>query len=115
MIALVNAELVPVWINVRTTPLPDIPALRHLVAGLEVKLDETRRVDEKHRGFFVVSAVTTGDGSVLLNPEPTDHPVAMLFDEGHFPYARIRADDYLVMLRKALSYVGRVGVTPGDD
>jgi hypothetical protein len=107
VIALVNAELVPVWINVRTTPLPDIPALRPIVGGLDAKLDEDGRVEEKRRGFFVVSAVTTGDGAILLNPEPTDHPVAMLFDEGHFPYARVNADDYLAMLHKALSYVRR--------
>ncbi len=102
-----NAELVPVWINVRTTEIPDIPALRPLVGGLGMELDETRHVGEKHRGFLVVSAVTTADGKILLNPEPTDHPVAMLFDEGHFPYARVKPDDYLAMLHKALSYLDR--------
>src|SRR5579871_1988670 len=97
----VNEELVPVWINVRTTPVPDVPALVPVLDGIE--LSDHRMVAEKHRGFFLRSAVTSPDGTNLLNPEPTDAPVSMLFEQGHFPYARVEAKDYLPMLRAAVA------------
>jgi hypothetical protein len=109
VIRLVNDEFVPVWINVRTTPVPDVPALRPVVTGLKLELDEDRHVSESHRGFLLVSAVTTHDGGILLNPEPTEDPLGMLFDRGHFPYSRVKPGEYLAMLRRALSYVSPRG------
>jgi hypothetical protein len=113
VIQLVNDELVPVWIDVRTTPVPDIPALRPVLAGLKIELEGGRRVPEKHLGFLLISAVTTYDGAILLNPEATDAPLGMLFDKGHFPYARVTPEDYLAMLRKALAFVSPTRSPPG--
>jgi len=107
VIHLVNDEFVPVWIDVRTTAIPDLPALGRLVTGLKLGLDEDRRVCENRRGFLLVSAITTSDGAILLNPEPTDDPLGMLFEKGHFPYSRVKPDEYLAMLRRALSYIDR--------
>lgn len=102
VIALVNERFVPVWVDVRTTPVPDVPGIARALARIE--LDERRYVKEKHRGFLLMSLVTTPDGAILLNPEPLDDPFGMLFGEGHFPYARVEAKQYLAMLEKALSY-----------
>ncbi len=96
VIHFVNDELVPVWLNVRTTPVPELPALQPVLAGVE--LDANRMVADRHRGFFVRSAVLSSDTKTLLNPEPTDAPMRMLFSAGHFPYARVKAKDYLAML-----------------
>jgi hypothetical protein len=105
VIALVNDAFVPVWIDVRTMPIPALPAVDRALGGMNIELDADRHVVEKHRGFLLMSLVTTSDGAILLNPEATDHPVGMLFEQGHFPYARVKPDQYLAMLRKSLSYL----------
>lgn len=100
MIALVNERFVPVWLNIRTTPIPDLRALDPALAGID--LDENRRVRAGFsRSFFLRSVALSPDGDSLLNPQ--DKPqLGHLFSQGYFPYAQVKADDYLAMLELAL-------------
>ena len=100
MIALVNERFVPVWLNIRTTPLPGLRAIDAALAGIE--LDEGRRVRAGFsRSFFLRSVVLSPDGDGLLNPQ--DAPsLGQLFSRGHFSYAQVKAEDYLAMLELAL-------------
>jgi hypothetical protein len=91
VIGLVNQELIPVWINVRTDPWPRLPALRPYEWQLALGPDR-RALSVPMRGFFVRSYVVSPDGLVLLNDE-----------EG--ATRRILADWqlYLDMLQRALA------------
>ena len=101
MIHLVNERFVPVWIDIREEPIPDLPAIDRAVEGIE--LDGRRRVpDGFSKGFFLRSVVLSPDGRELLNPQ--DKPsLGHLFSQGYFPYAQVKADDYLSMLESVLS------------
>ena len=100
MIDLVNGRFVPVWINTREEPVPDLRALDLAVEGIE--LDERRRVAGGFsRKFFLRSVALSPDGGTLLNPQ--DKPsLGHLFTQGHFPYAQVKAEDYLAMLEGSL-------------
>lgn len=90
VIDLVNAEFVPAWINIRTTPVPDVSALD--TARTEVPMDADRNVAAGFsRTFLVRSVAMTPDGKTALNPDSCG---------GGFPITK--ADDYLAMLRGAL-------------
>ncbi len=95
-----NEELVPVWLDVRTTAVPDVPALA--ADKLVVSLDADRRVSAGFsRTFLVRSVVTSPDGKVLLNPEDVG---------GGAPITQ--GDDYVRMLRGALN---RWALMPRDS
>ena len=100
MIDRVNERFVPVWINTREEPIPDRRAMDAAIAGIE--LDERRRVPGGFsQGFFLRSVVLSPDGGTLLNPQ--DKPnLGHLFSQGYFPYAQVKADDYLAMLERSL-------------
>jgi hypothetical protein len=103
VIDMVNSEFVPVWINVRTTPLPHLQAVR--AALVNARIDERDFIaDLFSRGFFVRSVVLSPDGRTLLNPAAGSIASAMapLMLEGKLGYAEVNAGDYLVMLRQAL-------------
>lgn len=104
MIELVNARFMPLWLNIRESPLPDLPALDPALEGIE--LDERRRVSGGFsRSFFLRSVVLSPDAGTLLNPQ--DKPsLGHLFSQGHFSYAQVEAEDYLVMLDRALRTLG---------
>ena len=110
MVDLVNDRLVPVWINIRTSPIPNVPAIDESLGS--VKLDETRRVAGGFsQGFFVRSLVLSHDVRFLLNPQANDDPMRTFQVKGHFPYAQVKTDDYLPMLNDALARTG--GARPG--
>jgi hypothetical protein len=107
VIDLLNASFVPVWINVRTTPLPAWPFLKDVL--VTAKLDANRRViDGWSRTFFVHSIAVSPDGQRLLNPgaKTVAETAKSLIFEGNFSYEAIDAGEYLGMLRRALDRVG---------
>ncbi len=98
-----DGELVPVWIDVRTTPVPDVPAIRDALIAAE--LDEQGRIrDLFSLGFFLRSLVLTPDGLALLNPQPNtvEGSVELFSRRGYFSYAQVKPGDYLEMLTAAL-------------
>ena len=103
VIDLLNASFVPVWINVRTTPLPPFPFLADIL--VTAKLDADRRVvDGWSRTFYVHSIAVSPDGQRLLNPGAktvAQTAKALIFD-GNFSYEALEAGEYLGMLRRAL-------------
>jgi hypothetical protein len=54
------------------------------------------------QGFFLRSVVLAGDGVTLLNLQPGHASLGNLFTDGHFPYAQVKAKQYLPMLREAV-------------
>ena len=91
-----NDRFVPVWVNVRETPIPDVRALDPALEGIE--LDERRRVSGGFsRKFFLRSLALSPDAGRLLNPQEKPS-LGHLFSQGHFPYAQVKAEDYLAML-----------------
>jgi len=101
VIELVNAEFVPVWINIRTTPIPDLACMEEVLHGVE--LDWELRVQGNFsQGFFLRSVVLASDGETLLNPQPGKATIWKLIGDGYFPYAQVKPEDYLKMLRAAL-------------
>ena len=105
MIDTVNERLVPVWINIREEPIPDLRAMDQAIAGID--LDERRRVSGGFsRTFLLRSVALSPDGGTLLNPQ--DPPgLGHLFSQGYFPYAQVKAEDYLSMLELALRQAAR--------
>jgi len=104
VIQLLNDEFVPVWINVRTTPLPHLPAMR--AALVNARLDDRDFIaDLFSQGFFVRSVVVSPDGATLLNPAAATIASAMrpLALDGSLGYAEVNPGDYLVMLTQALA------------
>lgn len=101
VLSLVNREFVPVWIDVRTTPLPDVACLEEAIEGIEYDADG-RVTGSFNQGFFLRSVVLSSDGETLLNRQ--DKPaLGDLFTKGYFSYAQVKPDDYLKMLRDALA------------
>lgn len=103
VIELVNRELVPVWINIRRTAIPNPTIERGLVTA---KLDARRRVtDGWSYCFFNRSIVLSPDGASILNPqiETINAGVRSIALDGKLGYAEVNAGDYLVMMWKALA------------
>ena len=101
VVDLVNDEFVPVWVNVRTTPVPDVACMEEVLD--RVKVDANNVVQGGfNQGFFLRSVVLASDGVTLLNPQPGHAGLSDLFTVGYFPYAQVKAKDYLPMLRDAL-------------
>jgi hypothetical protein len=98
----VNNEFVPLWVNVRTTPVPDVACMGEVLDRVEVDGDGTVKGDFS-QGFFLRSVVLASDGVTLLNPQPGHASLGDLFTEGHFPYAQVKSKQYLPMLREALA------------
>src|SRR5215510_3524499 len=101
VVALVNDEFVPVWINVRTTPVPDLACMEDVLEKVEVNADNLVQ-GSFSQGFFLRSVVLASDGETLLNPQPGGAALGDLFTEGHFKYGQVKAKHYLPMLRQAL-------------
>ena len=102
VITLVNEEFVPVWINVRTTPVPDLACMNEVLHNVEVNPDG-RVQGSFSQGFFLRSVVLASDGETLLNAQPGGASLGDLFSEGHFKYGQVKAKHYLPMLRDALA------------
>jgi hypothetical protein len=101
VIALVTREFVPVWIDIRTSSIPDLLCMERVLGGVEVDADGIVQ-GSRNQGFFLRSVVLARDGLTLLNEQPTDSPLANLFSQGYFPYGQVKAQQYLPMLRRAL-------------
>lgn len=110
VVALVNDEFVPVWINVRTTPVPDLACMEEVLHNVAVNPDNLVQ-GSFSQGFFLRSVVLASDGETLLNPQPGGASLDDLFTEGHFPYGQVKAKHYLPMLRGALE---RFRASAGD-
>jgi hypothetical protein len=100
---MVNGDFVPVWINVRTTPLPRLPFVADVLVNAKVDADN-KVVDPFSKGFFLRSVVLSPDLTRVLNHAPstvagTVREVAL---EGTQSYAAVDAPDYLSLLIKAL-------------
>ncbi|HEX6837947.1 MAG TPA: hypothetical protein VF334_15320 [Polyangia bacterium] len=103
MIDLINAEFVPVWINVRTTPLPRLPFVPEVLVNAKVDADN-KVVDPFSKGFFLRSVVLSPDLQRVLNHEPTTVAATLreVITDGTQGYAAVDAPDYLSLLTKAL-------------
>src|SRR6185295_10354934 len=101
VIALINEEFVPVWVNVRTTPVPDLACMNEVLHNVEVNPDGMVQ-GSFSQGFFLRSVVLASDGETLLNPQPGGASMGDLFSEGYFKYGQVKAKHYLPMLRGAL-------------
>ena len=102
MVDFVNEEFVPVWINVRTTPVPDLACMEDVLGKVDVDGDGVVQ-GSFSQGFFLRSVVLASDGETLLNPQDIEHAsLGDLFTAGYFPYAQVKTKDYLPMLRAAL-------------
>lgn len=103
MIARINAELVPVWINVRTTPLPRLAIIPDVLVNARVD-GSNMIVDPFSEGFFLRSVVLTPDGSTILNPSPKTvaGSISRAIFEGDNSYAALDPGDYLSMLHRSL-------------
>jgi hypothetical protein len=103
VVDLLNDEFVPVWINIRTTPVPDIACLEDVLGKVTVGADGMVQ-GAFSQGFFVRSVVLGPDGETLLNPQDAKNAsLGDLFGVGYFPYAQVKPKDYLPMLRVALA------------
>jgi len=103
VIALINDQFVPVWINVREQPVPPFPFTDQVL--VTATLDQRRRViDRFSLTFYLRSVIVSPDGRTLLNPgAPTvAKATAKLVFEGDFTYQSHGPGEYLTMLRHAL-------------
>ena len=101
-IARLNDEFVPVWINVRTTPVPAWPFVRDIL--VTAKIDKDGRVRDKwSRNYYVHTILVSPDGQTLLNPGASTvaSTARSLVFEGDFSYSTIDPGDYLSMLSRA--------------
>lgn len=80
--------------------------MERVLGGVEVNADGEVQGDQ-NRGFFLRSVVLGPDGMTLLNEQPTDAPLSHLFSEGFFPYGQVKTEQYLPMLRRALSLASK--------
>ncbi len=99
----INEEFVPVWINVRTTPIPRFPFLKDVLVTATVNA-ENRVTDTFSKNYFLRSVVVSPDGQTLLNPGATNVTVAArkLIFEGDFTYETNDPGSYLGLLEHAL-------------
>ena len=103
MIDLINADFVPVWINVRTTPLPRLPFVPDVLVNAKVDADN-KVVDPFSKGFFLRTVVLSPDLQRILNRAASTvaGSVREVAIDGTQCYAAVDAPDYLSLLTKAL-------------
>ncbi|MFI5288679.1 MAG: hypothetical protein ACHQ17_03480 [Polyangia bacterium] len=103
MISLLNDQFVPVWINVRTTPLPRLAVLKQVLLNATVDGDN-KISDTFSKGFFLRSVVLTPDGREILNPQPrtVGKSIVHFAMDGDLGYAEVDGADFLTTLRHSL-------------
>jgi hypothetical protein len=103
VIARINEEFVPVWINIRTTPVPPFPFVKDVLVTATIDRDY-RVTDVFSRNYFIRSVIASPDGQRLLNSgAPTVSATAKnLLLEGDWGYEAMDPGDYLSMLQRAL-------------
>jgi hypothetical protein len=94
---------VPVWINVRTTPLPRLPFVPAVLVNAKVDAGNMV-VDPFSKGFFLRSVVLSPDLATILNPAPStlSGSIASAVRDGTQCYAAVDPLDYLSLLVNAL-------------
>ena len=94
----------PVWIDVRTTPLPRLPFVPDVLVNAKVDGDN-KVIDPFSRGFFLRSVVLSPDLGTILNRAPSTiaGSIAAVVRDGTQCYAAVDAPDYLSMLQHALA------------
>jgi hypothetical protein len=102
VIELIGKELVPVWINVRTTPLPSLPIIGDVLVNATV--DAGNKIsDPFSKGFMVRSVVITPDGGTILNRRSKTIAGSMKqIAMGDLGYVEVSPADYWMMLRDAV-------------
>ena len=102
MIELIGRELVPVWINVRTTPLPRLPIIGDILVNATV--DASNKIsDPFSKGFMIRSVVLSPDGGTILNRRSKTIAGSMKqIAMGDLGYVEVTPADYLMMLRDAV-------------
>ncbi len=103
VIDLVDDRFVPVWIDVRKEPVPDLRRLDQVL--IEGRLDSTRHMANLFSlGFFLRSVVLDPERTTILNWQPTTLMGSSLrfWTQGSFAYAQHEAGDYRRMLLEAL-------------
>lgn len=100
---MINADFVPVWINVRTTPLPRLPFVPDVLVNAKVDADN-KVVDPFSKGFFLRTVVLSPDLQRILNRAASTvaGSVREVAIDGTQCYAAVDAPDYLSLLTKAL-------------
>jgi len=100
---MVNDEVVPVWIDVRESPLPRLPIWSKVLVNAKLGPDN-RIVDLYSQGFFLRTVVLTPDGKTLLNPQAdtVEDSVATSSQKGYYAYAQTKPQDFINMLTGAL-------------
>jgi hypothetical protein len=100
---MLNAEFVPVWINVRTTPLPRLSFVPDVLVNAKVDADN-KVVDPFSKGFFLRTVVLSPDLQRILNRSASTiaGSVREVAVDGTQVYAAVDAPDYLSLLTKAL-------------
>lgn len=95
--------MVPVWINVRQDPIPDLPERQDILLGARID-EDGRIVDLGSKGFFLrVLVLDPHDLSLLNRQEDTAAgSVAQLGREGAFSYAQQQPRGVRPMLEAAL-------------
>jgi hypothetical protein len=99
----VNDKFVPVWINVRDTPIPNLPRLDQVL--IEATLDENRKISNLFSlGFFVRAVVLNPEGDTILNYQSNTFlgRGMRIFTEGSYSYAQLTAHDMEPVLRDSL-------------
>jgi len=99
----INDHFVPVWINVRTEPIPNVRRLDQVL--IEARLDATRHISNLFSlGFFLRSVVLDPEATTILNWQPNTLMGSgmHLWTDGSFAYAQYQPDDYRRMLHEAL-------------
>jgi hypothetical protein len=103
LIQLINDRFVPVWINVRDTPIPNLPRLDQVL--IEAKLDEHRMISNLFSlGFFVRAVVLNPEADTILNYQ-TNTIIGRglrIFTEGSYSYAQLSSHDLEPVLRDSL-------------
>ena len=92
----------PVWINVRTTPLPRLPFVPDVLVNAKVDANNMV-VDPFSKGFFLRTVVLSPDLETILNRMPSTlaGSIGSALRDGAQAYAAVDAPDYLSMLIKA--------------
>ena len=98
----VNRDLVPVWINVRTTPFPPFPFLQDVLVTATVNADRMV-IDNFSRAFFFRSLVVSADGQTLYNPgaKTVSEAAKQLIVYGTWTFEANEPGEYLSMLHHA--------------
>jgi len=99
----INRDLVPVWINIRTTSLPPWPFVKDVLVTATID-GENRVNDNFSRAFFFRSLMISADGSTLYNPgaKTVNEAAKQLIVYGTWTFEANEPGEYLGMLKHGM-------------